>query len=77
MPYQTCQEPDTDAFVCQGGDKGASAAVTAATMNARSSIEIVKVLGHGVGRESFAWICLCGEEALILAIPRLAAHILC
>jgi hypothetical protein len=49
VPYQTCQEPHTDPFVSQGSDKGASAAVTATTMNARSSIEIVKVLGHGVG----------------------------
>ena len=49
MPNQAGQEPHTDPFVGQGGDKGASAAVTAATMNARSSIEIVKVLGHGVG----------------------------
>jgi len=77
VPYQTCQEPDTDPFVGKCGDKSASAAVTAATMNARSSIEIVKVLSHGVGRESFAWICLCGEETLILAIPRFAIDILC
>ena len=77
MPYQTCQESDTDPFVSQGGDEGAPAAVTAATMNARSSIEIVKVLSHGVGRESFAWLGLCGEETLILAIPRFAIDILC
>ena len=76
MPDQTCQQAHTDAFVCQCGDEGASSAVTTATIDASTSIEIVKVLCQCVGCKALAWFGLRGEEGLIWFIPTLAGHVL-
>lgn len=48
MAHKACQQPHTDTFISQCCDEGAPTTVTATTCNARSFVEVVEMLSHGI-----------------------------
>ena len=75
MPNQARQQPYADTLVGQRGDERASPAVAAAPIHPRPLVQVVKVLGHGVGAKALAWICHSGEQGLRVRVPIAAVDI--
>ena len=75
MPDQARQQSNADAFVGQCGDEGAPPAVTAAPIHPRPLVQVVKVLGHGVGAKALAWIGHRCEQCLRVRMPIAAGDV--
>lgn len=75
MTYQACQQAHTDTLVGQRGDKSAPPAVAAAPIYPCPLVQVVKVLGHGVGAKALAWIGHSGEQGLGVRMPIAAGDV--
>jgi len=67
MPNQACQQAHTYTLVGQRCDESAPPAVAAAPIHPRPLVQVMKVLGHGVGAKTLAWVGHSGEQGLLLA----------
>ena len=75
MMEQASKQAHADALVGQRGDKRAPPAVAAAPIHSRPLVQVVKVLGHGVGAKAFAGIGHSGKQGLRVRVPITAGDV--
>ena len=67
MPDQACQQANANPFVGQCGDERASPTVAAAPIHPRPFVQVVEVLGHGVGAKALRGLATVVNRACVSA----------